>query len=224
MRPGFLKKAQLPQTAVAAELRYSETERSFAYRRDGGREPLTERATQSPGEYSHLENLLPSPALKEISDYTIVDTAGFDSNVEAHSRALADYIGMGSGYIVVVDGHILENLCRELIDTPYEVTHYSEILGVVLFCLNDRLSEAMELLSGIRSCTNRHSFLFFQSLHKLPQAEAQRRHRDDARDDFQSGFHVATSPTAVFCRTKTNPVVYYTLNLAETQHHIAWRG
>lgn len=70
-RPGFLKEAQLPQTAVAAELRCDETERSFAYRRNGAREPLTERAACAPNEYGHLEYRLPAPGLRQVSNYTI---------------------------------------------------------------------------------------------------------------------------------------------------------
>lgn len=102
-RPGFLREAQLPQTAVAAELSYSETESAFAFRRDGSKEPLTEQATLSPNEYTHLKYCLPSPSLEQVSDYTIVDTPGFDSNMEAHAKALAGYIGKGSAYVVVVD-------------------------------------------------------------------------------------------------------------------------
>ena len=34
-RPSFLKEAQQPQTAMAAELVYDEQEQAFAYRKDG---------------------------------------------------------------------------------------------------------------------------------------------------------------------------------------------
>lgn len=130
-RPGFLKEAQLPQTAVAAELRYDETERSFAYRRDGGREPLTERATCVPNEYSHLEYQLPASGLKQVSDYTVVDTPGFDSGIEAHTKALASYIGVGSAYIVVADqekGGIDETTLRFI----EEISQYSDQIAVLI--------------------------------------------------------------------------------------------
>ena len=130
-RPGFLKEAQLPQTAVAAELRYDEMERSFAYRRDGGREPLTERATREPNKYSHLEYWLPAPGLKQVSDYTIVDTPGFDSGIEAHAKALACYIGVGSAYIVVADqekGGIDETTLRFI----EEISQYSDQIAVLI--------------------------------------------------------------------------------------------
>lgn len=130
-RPGFLKEAQLPQTAVAAELRYDETERSFAYRQNGGKEPLTERAVYTPNEYSHLEYQLPAPGLKQVSDYTIVDTPGFDSGIEAHAKSLASYIGIGSAYIVVVDqekGGIDETTLRFI----KEISQYSSQIAVLI--------------------------------------------------------------------------------------------
>lgn len=50
---------------------------------------------------------------------------------------------------MIENGQALCRLCRFLIDKMYRVKHFSEILGVVLFCLNENLSEAMTLLSGI---------------------------------------------------------------------------
>ena len=46
-------------------------------------------------------------------------------------------------------GHILCQLCSHLIEKEYKVMHIREIKGVVLFCLNENLSEAMSLLGGI---------------------------------------------------------------------------
>lgn len=45
----------------------------------------------------------------------------------------------------------LVNLCRYLLNANYKVKHYSEILGVLLFCLNEKHSESYQLLSGIES-------------------------------------------------------------------------
>lgn len=50
---------------------------------------------------------------------------------------------------MVENGNALCQLCRFLIDKMYQVTHFREILGVVLFCLNTNLSEAMVELGGI---------------------------------------------------------------------------
>lgn len=50
---------------------------------------------------------------------------------------------------MIENGQAICHLCRFLIDKMYDVKHFSEILGVILFCLNTNLSEAMTLLSGI---------------------------------------------------------------------------
>ena len=48
---------------------------------------------------------------------------------------------------MIENGQAICQLCRFLIDKMYQVKRFSEILGVVLFCLNANLSEAMALLS-----------------------------------------------------------------------------
>lgn len=50
---------------------------------------------------------------------------------------------------MIENGDALCELCYALIDKMYQVKHFSEILGVVLFSLNKNLSDAMSLLSGI---------------------------------------------------------------------------
>lgn len=54
---------------------------------------------------------------------------------------------------MIENGLVTCQLCRFLIDKMYQVKRFSEILGVVLFCLNKNLSEAMALLSGIDTGT-----------------------------------------------------------------------
>lgn len=49
------------------------------------------------------------------------------------------------------NGYAICQLCRFLIDKMYNVQHYSEVLGVVLFCLNVNHSESMTLLAKSHS-------------------------------------------------------------------------
>ncbi len=159
-RPGFLREAQLPQTAVATELRYDEEERAVAYRHSGGKEPLAEQGTYTPNEYSHLEYRLASPGLKQVSDYTIVDTPGFDSGVEAHAKALASYIGMGSAYIMVVDqekGGIDKTTLRFI----EEISCYSDQIAVVINkCDKITPAAAEAIASAARATLSRHGFSY----------------------------------------------------------------
>jgi hypothetical protein len=99
----FLKEAQEPQTAIATELIYDEEESAYAYDINGAKETYSTDKEYTPNQYNHLEYRLNVPALKEIRDFTIVDTPGFDAGIEAHAKALANYIGVGSAYIVVID-------------------------------------------------------------------------------------------------------------------------
>lgn len=48
-------------------------------------------------------------------------------------------------------GHIICQLCNFLTAKMYRVEHYNEICGVVYFCLNENLSEAMSKLTNINS-------------------------------------------------------------------------
>lgn len=49
------------------------------------------------------------------------------------------------------NGHVICQLCQFLISKMYQVDHYSEILGIILFSLNENLSDAMSLLTNAKS-------------------------------------------------------------------------
>ena len=159
-RPGFLKEAQLPQTAVATELRYDQNECAFAYPHSGGKEPLTEQAASAPGKYSHLEYRLAAPALAQISDYTIVDTPGFDSGVEAHAKALSGYIGMGSAYIMVVDQE-KGGIDGTTLDFLKEISQYSSQIAVLINKCDKITPATAEKIAAAAQATLRgHGFSF----------------------------------------------------------------
>ena len=80
-KPGFLKEAQEPQTAIATELIYDENESAFAFDEDRNKELIEEEKEYSPKDYNHLEYRINSENLKKISDFTIVDTPGFDAGI-----------------------------------------------------------------------------------------------------------------------------------------------
>lgn len=102
-KPNFLKEAQGPQTAIATELLYDESDSAYAYDIDGNKEIISEDKEYSPINYNHLEYRINSPVLQKLNDFTIVDTPGFDAGIEAHTKALANYIGKGSAYLMVID-------------------------------------------------------------------------------------------------------------------------
>lgn len=130
-RPNFLKEAQEPQTAIATELIYDEVESAFAYNEAGNKEIINAQQEYSPKDYNHLEYRIHSENLKKISDFTIVDTPGFDAGVEVHAKALASYIGFGSAYLVVIDQE-KGGIDETTLDFIQEISNYSSQIAILI--------------------------------------------------------------------------------------------
>lgn len=130
-KPGFLKEAQEPQTAIATELIYDENESAFAFDEDGNKELIEEQKEYSPKDYNHLEYRINSENLKKISDFTIVDTPGFDAGIEIHAKALANYIGVGSAYLVVIDQE-KGGIDKTTLEFIQEISNYSSQIAVII--------------------------------------------------------------------------------------------
>lgn len=129
--PEFLKEAQEPTTAIATELIYDEEESAFAYNISGEKEEFNSNKEYTPNKYNHLEYRLNVSALKEIDDFTIVDTPGFDAGIEAHAKALANYIGVGSAYIVVIDQE-KGGIDQTTLDFIKEISNYSHQIAILI--------------------------------------------------------------------------------------------
>ena len=130
-RPDFLKEAQEPQTAIATELIYDEMESAFAYDEAGNKEVMYSQTEYSPKNYNHLEYRIHSENLKKISDFTIVDTPGFDAGIEAHAKALASYIGVGSAYLVVIDQE-KGGIDETTLEFIQEISNYSSQIAILI--------------------------------------------------------------------------------------------
>lgn len=86
-----------------------------------------------------------APAIGKIVD--IVFESRFSSGFQIPKDDLDE-----EKYCVMIDnGHVICQLCQFLISKLYQVDHYSEILGIVLFSLNENLSGAMSLLANAKS-------------------------------------------------------------------------
>ena len=149
--PDFLEEAQEPQTAIATELVYDEHRSSYAYPYDGEVEPWSDSKYYSPEKYIKLMHRLPSPALKAIGDFTIVDTPGLDSGIENHIKALSQYIGKGSAFIVVIDQE-KGGIDRNTLGFIEEVSQYSRGQVAVLINKCDKITDEMrdEIVQGAR--------------------------------------------------------------------------
>ena len=130
-RDDFLTEAQVPQTAVATELKFSENENYFAHMNDGSMVKLQNHNDFSPQSCDHVEYQIPAANLKRLSDFTFVDTPGFDSGIEAHNKALSSYIGQGAAYILICDiGK--GGLCENTLTFLNEISQYSTRIAIVL--------------------------------------------------------------------------------------------
>ena len=130
-KPNFLKEAQGPQTAIATELLYDESDSAYAYDIDGNKEIISEDKEYSPINYNHLEYRINSPVLQKLNDFTIVDTPGFDAGIEAHTKALANYIGKGSAYLMVIDQE-KGGIDQTSLDFLQEISNYSQQIAVLI--------------------------------------------------------------------------------------------
>ncbi len=125
-----------PETAIASEIIYGSPEKVIRVMEDGHEEvaQLEEINNLSVEGFRKYIYILDNPALKQFQDLVIVDMPGFDSGIEAHNKALMQYIGQGAGYVFVVD---LEKgtVSRSALDFLAEIKGYSE---AVIFVLTKR--------------------------------------------------------------------------------------
>lgn len=86
-----------------------------------------------------------SPAIGKIVDVV------FESRFSSGFQIPANEIHSSRYEEMIDNGHVICQLCHFLIGKMYQADHYSEILGIVLFCLNEDLSGAMSLLTNSKS-------------------------------------------------------------------------
>ena len=110
-----------PETALATELRYSESEYIEAIKANGEEDrydiseidAINEMAKQ----YQYTKVFLNSEQLKEILPLVLVDMPGFDSPLDLHHRAILTYLSRGSHYAVLIsveEGTVTRSTLRQL--------------------------------------------------------------------------------------------------------------
>lgn len=129
----LLKEDVIPETAIATELVYDEKESVDLVLSSGEAEhcSLADVPTPNPDTYLKYVYHLNNPVLKELSDYVLVDMPGFNSGVEAHNKALLQYIGQATAYLFVTN---IESGCMtdSSINFLNEIRSYSPYVGYVL--------------------------------------------------------------------------------------------
>ncbi len=129
----LLKEDVTPETAIATELVYDEKEGVDLVLSSGEAEhcSLADVPTPDPDTYLKYVYHLNNPVLKELSDYVLVDMPGFNSGVEAHNKALLQYIGQATAYLFVTN---IESGCMtdSSVNFLNEIRSYSPYVGYVL--------------------------------------------------------------------------------------------
>ena len=118
---GLLPVDITPETALATELRYSESEYIEAIKANGEAdrydiaeiEAINEKANQ----YQYAKVFLNSEQIKKIIPLVLVDMPGFDSPLDLHHRAILTYLSRGSHYAVLIsvdEGTVTRSTHRQL--------------------------------------------------------------------------------------------------------------
>ncbi len=129
-RRKYLAEDQGPKTAIATELYYGE-DKYVAVKANGEKTIISDIKNLDISSVAYVEAHLLSENLKKISDFTIVDTPGFDSRIENHNKALANYLGTGAAYVLVIDA---EKGGIDNISLPFlrEISEYSSQIAILI--------------------------------------------------------------------------------------------
>lgn len=91
-----------PETAVPAELYYSEEEYDIGVDKDNNQIKLDNVKSENIKDYLYIKRYINSDNLKKIEPIILVDMPGFDSPLENHNRAIMSYLDKGIYYVALV--------------------------------------------------------------------------------------------------------------------------
>ncbi len=160
----ILEESQAPETAIATELYASEEEYIVLNKKDGSRQIITSELLKDDIENSkYTEYYVSSENIKKLSDYTIVDTPGFDSGIERHNKALMQYIGTGTAYVLVVDVE-KGTLSKSVLDFIEEIIGYKSDIAIVLNKCDKKTEEEIKKIKAEVEKTLKLNFFTEMSL------------------------------------------------------------
>lgn len=91
-----------PETAIPAELYYSENEYDIGVTENGTEEKLSGIDKDTAKRYSYVKRYVNSEFLKQIQPIVLVDMPGFDSPLDEHNKSIYSYLDKGCHYIILV--------------------------------------------------------------------------------------------------------------------------
>lgn len=122
-----------PETAIATELRYGMDEKVLRIKDGGdvvscGFDEVREKSVKDYAKYIYV---LDRPQLRDLRDLALVDMPGFDSGIEAHNKALMQYLSEATAYVFVID-MTKGTVGQSSLDFLAEVKKYSRSVSFVL--------------------------------------------------------------------------------------------
>lgn len=152
-----------PETAIAAELVYGSPEKVVRVTETGEKFDcdLSEIENFSAADYYKYIYVLKNERLKKLGNLIPVDMPGFDSGIEAHTKALMQYIGDAAAYVFVVN---LEKgtIGQSSLDFLDEIKEYSNSISFVL-TKRDKLSQ-----SDVEKVTKNIETTLSETFDKMP--------------------------------------------------------
>lgn len=145
LQRNILQEDQLPKTALAAELKYSDTEYCEFIKKDGTVDKcgIKEALKMNPDSYNHSVYYVNSDYLKRQQDIILVDMPGFDSSIERHNKAIMQYVAQACAYIIVVDCED-GTLNEQTINFMNEIKLYHSNLVIVITKCDKKTSDDIE--------------------------------------------------------------------------------
>jgi len=124
----------VPETALAAEIKYSDEEKVIAHNNSGSIEEFSIEEIENieSKKYKYLEVYQKNNKIERLQnkDITLVDMPGLDSGIEDHNKAIFNYIKDGVYYIVLTD--IDHGLKGSVINFLKELNIYDMEFSVLL--------------------------------------------------------------------------------------------
>lgn len=105
LKDEVLIEEQCPETTIATEIIYGSPSRVVLCDKEGNRVnvPIESIGSNDATKYFNYTYYLDNENLLKLNNYVIVDMPGFDSGIEAHNKALFQYLDEATVYLFVVD-------------------------------------------------------------------------------------------------------------------------
>lgn len=136
-----------PETSIATELNYSKDTICQAVFNNNRRKISIDEIKNNDFTISNTDLLtvkIPSPVLEDIPNVTLVDIPGLDSGVEAHNKAIDNYLDKSLAYIVTVDAE--QGLKESIINFLKELNILDMPVLVVLTKCDKKTPEDVEAI------------------------------------------------------------------------------